>query len=97
MLTTVAQSDIPSAAEHGLPLLLRRFDPITLSEMADVALLDRMELKYIMLQRTLARVLSSLSADYRVLAIAGRRLSHYRTLYFDTADFALYRRVPGCR
>jgi hypothetical protein len=92
MLTTVAQSDIPFAAEHGLPPLLRSFDPITLSEMADVALLDRMELKYIMPQRTLARVLSSLSADYRVLAIAGRRLSHYRTLYFDTADFALYRR-----
>lgn len=92
MVMTIPQERIPSADDPGLPVLLEAFDSITLAEMAGAALLDRMELKYVMPQRTLIRVLSSLSADYRVLTVAGQRLSHYRTLYFDTPDLALYRR-----
>ncbi len=92
MSMTNPQERISFAAESGLPVMLGTFDSITLTEMAGVALLDRMELKYVMTQLALIRVLSSLSADYRVLTESGQRLSHYRTLYFDTADMALYRR-----
>lgn len=92
MLMSIPQEHIAAAVDPGLPVLLRTFDSITLADMAGVALLDRMELKYIMPQRLLTQVLSSLSANYRVLTVAGRRLAHYRTLYFDTADLALYRR-----
>lgn len=92
MSMTILQEHIASAIDSGLLALLGTFDSVTLAEVADAALLDRTELKYVMPQRLLTQVLSSLSADYRVLTVAGQRLSHYRTLYFDTADLALYRR-----
>lgn len=67
------------------------FDPISLTEMEQVALLDRTDTKYIMRVSQLAHVLGQLVDQYRVLQINGRYLNHYQTLYFDTHDFALYR------
>jgi hypothetical protein len=41
---------------------------------------------------SLAGMLDQLSDSYRVLEVKGHRLNRYRTLYFDTADFAMFRR-----
>ncbi|MEJ5198534.1 MAG: polyphosphate polymerase domain-containing protein [Anaerolineae bacterium] len=71
---------------------LSAFEPITLAEMEGVALLDRSEVKYVFAQSLLPTALERLSNAYRVLVVAGKPYSHYRTLYFDTADLALYRR-----
>jgi len=60
--------------------------------MAEVALMDRIETKFVFHERTLLDILLDLSDQYRVLEIDKVHLNHYRTLYFDTADFALYRR-----
>jgi hypothetical protein len=38
----------------------------------------------------LLTALAEIQPAYRILSIAGQRLNHYRTLYFDTPDFALY-------
>lgn len=70
---------------------LTAFAPITLSDMAAVALLDRIDTKYVLTMSQLSAVLPALRPAYRVLEIDGRRQSFYRTLYFDTRDFALYR------
>jgi hypothetical protein len=75
--------------------LLAGFEPITLAQMDGVALLDRSELKFVIPQNLLAPVLAYLCASYRVLVVNGRRLSRYRTLYFDTDDLELYRRHHG--
>jgi hypothetical protein len=75
-----------------LATLLSTFDPILLGEMNSVALLDRFEVKYVMHLNSLAPILNRLGETYSVLTIAGQRLSRYRTLYFDTDDFALYLR-----
>jgi hypothetical protein len=72
--------------------LLARFEPISLARMNGVALLDRTDTKFVLDESQLARALTALRGQYRVLDIAGVRLNHYQTLYFDTADFALYRR-----
>jgi hypothetical protein len=72
------------------PHLLCRFEPISLAQMDDVALLDRTDIKYVLNVRQLYCALTSLTGHYRVLDIDGIRLNHYQTLYFDTADFALY-------
>jgi hypothetical protein len=72
--------------------LLCRFEPISLAQMDDVALLDRTDIKYVINVRQLYRALASLTEHYWVLDIDGIRLNHYQTLYFDTADFALYMR-----
>jgi len=71
--------------------LLAQFEPISLAEMAGVALLDRTDTKYLMGVSQLAHALRQLSAQYWVLEVNGTRLNQYQTLYFDTRDFALYR------
>ena len=70
---------------------LATFAPITLTDLAGVALLDRIDTKYVLTMAQLAEALPALQSNYRVLEIDGRRRSSYRTLYFDTPDFALYR------
>lgn len=66
------------------------FAPISLEEMQEVALLDRIDTKFALPAAQLAALLIDLQKDYRVLVVQGNRLSEYRTLYFDTPDFALY-------
>lgn len=70
---------------------LATFSPISLADLAAVALLDRTDTKYVLTHAQLTTMLPALRPFYRVLEIDGRRQSAYRTLYFDTPDFALYR------
>lgn len=58
--------------------------------MENVCLLDRIDRKYVLPIQKITDVLNDLTEDYRVLFVRGRRLNHYRTLYFDTEDFLLY-------
>ncbi len=71
---------------------LDAFEPITLAEMNSAALLDRVEVKYLLPIWALDDVLLRLRPNYAALAVTGRQLNHYRTLYFDTSDLAMYRR-----
>jgi hypothetical protein len=72
--------------------LLASFDPIGLAQMDAVALLDRTDTKVVLQTTQLYTALSALHTDYWVLDIDGVRGHPYQTLYFDTADFALYLR-----
>jgi hypothetical protein len=76
--------------QRDFAALLRRFEPITLSEMSAVALQDRTDTKFVMRDGQLYNALATLTQAYRVLDIRGVRLNQYRTLYFDTADFTLF-------
>ena len=80
------------SAVSQAPAAINRYAPISLSEMAGVALLNRTDTKFVLAADTLLAGLNHLHNHYRVLEIEGVRLHHYRTLYFDTADFALYHR-----
>jgi hypothetical protein len=71
--------------------LLGEFEPISLAEMKDLALMNRVDTKFVMRADQLASVLGKLSDSYRVLEINGQRFSHYQTLYFDTDDFTMFR------
>lgn len=77
--------------------LLDAFASITLAEMSGVALLDRIDTKYLLTDAQLAALLPALQTAYRVLQVDGRRHSPYRTLYFDTQDFVLYHAHQGGR
>ncbi len=79
-------------AQPNFDGLLRQFAPISLSQMDDVALLNRTDTKFVLTAAQLYVALASLTADYQVLDVAGVRLNHYQTLYFDTPDFAMYLR-----
>lgn len=66
------------------------FAPIGLEEMNEVALLNRVDTKFVLTTGQLVKALAHLQADYWMLEVAGQRLNHYRTLYFDTPGFDLY-------
>ncbi len=70
--------------------LLNSFSPISLKEMDSVALLNRIDTKFVMPIAQLWQALPTLQPDYKVLTMQGQRMNHYRTLYFDTPDFDLY-------
>ena len=75
--------------------LLRRIigemTPITLRDIDNVALLNRMDTKFVMTEQQLARALDAVTHQYNVLEINSVRLGRYRTIYFDTSDFSFYR------
>jgi hypothetical protein len=75
----------------SLETLAARYSPISLAQMDAVALLDRVDAKFVMTQEQLLCALAALTQDYWMLSVEGQRLNHYRTLYFDTPDFALFK------
>ena len=79
----------PNNMTSTLPIL-NSFDPISLSEMDSVKLLDRMDTKYMFNLDHLEYILEQLSSEYMVLTINGERFSHYETRYFDTSDMEMY-------
>lgn len=78
----VAQPTVESLAEN--------FAPISLKQMDAVALLNRIDTKFVLTTGQLLTALAAIQPYYWMLSIDGQRLNHYRTLYFDTPDFALY-------
>lgn len=70
--------------------ILGCYEPISLSEMEGVKLMDRTDTKYTFHISQLATVLSMVQPHYRTLEIEGKRMAAYQTLYYDTADLQLY-------
>jgi hypothetical protein len=61
-----------------------------LQQLQPLALLDRMDTKYILHQDDLCAALDACMHEYVVLEINGVRPGRYVTTYFDTPDFAMY-------
>lgn len=70
--------------------ILDQFDPITLSEMDGVKLMDRTDTKFLIKEVELIELLSELKPFYKILDVNGNRISRYESLYFDTPGFDLY-------
>lgn len=81
-----------TVGDTDIVALLARFRPISLPEMDSVALLNRTDTKFLLNTTQLSAALSELSDAYRILEIDANRLNQYQTIYFDTPDYALYRR-----
>ena len=81
----------PVLSNKSFEEVVSLFDPIGLQDMQEVSLLDRVDQKFIMTQKQMLILLESLRPDYRVLTISGNCLNHYRTIYFDSTDFSLFR------
>lgn len=84
------QKNVAMTLKNSLAVSVENFLPISLKEMDSVALLNRVDTKFVMTDAQLITVLQSLQNDYRILTIENRCINHYRTLYFDTPDFMLY-------
>lgn len=76
---------------NDLATTLSNFIPISLEEMEHVKLLNRIDTKFIIHEDKLTEYLSAISNQYSLLKIGGKSIHPYETLYFDTADFRLYK------
>lgn len=72
--------------------MLDRYEPIMLEEMKDIRLMNRIDSKFVTTVPVLERLLEIARGDYYVQETGGLRISPYYTLYFDTADCAMYNR-----
>ena len=70
--------------------IINTFQPISLKEMKSVALLKRIDTKFIFHKKDLIPVLEEIKNDYKVLEIKKNRVMTYQTLYFDTETKKFY-------
>jgi hypothetical protein len=70
--------------------VLQAFDPITLDEMKDVELMNRVDTKFLISRKVFDELLPQLAESYRSLEIKEQRMMEYSTLYFDTPDYRFY-------
>ena len=74
----------------NLQSLITKFDPITLSEMDNVKLMNRTDTKFTFQSEKLLDILLKMIDTYYVLDIDGKRIQDYRSLYYDTKDRKFY-------
>ena len=70
--------------------ILDRIQPITLEEMEEVRLMNRVDTKFLTTLPILKRLLLDAKEDFMVQETNGRRNSPYYTCYFDTLDVKMY-------
>jgi hypothetical protein len=66
------------------------FQSVSLAELEDVRLLNRVDTKYIFRSEELDPILLRMRKGYSVLEVNGSRLNHYETVYYDTPDHRMY-------
>lgn len=64
--------------------------PISLGEMKDVKLMNRVDTKYLVTSDDLLMILKGISSRYYAQEVEGNRLSPYDTIYYDTPDLRMY-------
>jgi hypothetical protein len=70
--------------------LLKDFKPVSLAQMDDVKLMDRIDSKFVLPFNKLSFILKKLSSGYAVLTINNCKVFQYHTDYFDTPDLGMY-------
>ena len=92
-----ATRDGAAVVEPPLQRLVARLAPVGLAELGGAALMERVDTKFLLPRERLLGVVRECALAYRVLEVAGTRLSRYETLYYDTDDLALYHAHHGGR
>ena len=69
---------------------MNELNPISLTEMDEVKLLNRTDTKFIFRADFLPEFLRALKDDYFSLQIGDKRIANYNSVYFDTAEFKHY-------
>ncbi|MCF6331854.1 MAG: polyphosphate polymerase domain-containing protein [Draconibacterium sp.] len=73
-----------------IDLILSRFHPVSLEEIDEVKLMDRIDRKYWFHISKLNNILESILPYYDILEINGQCLMVYQTTYFDTPENTMY-------
>ena len=80
----------PFDSKKCMQTILDRFDPIELSQMKGIRLMNRIDTKYVTTLETLRRFLIMAEEHYYVQDFHGRRMMPYHTIYLDTPDQRMY-------
>ena len=70
--------------------LISKFQPISLSEMGGIKLMNRTDTKFVTSIDKLMQLLQMAGDEYRVQEIDGKRNMSYATIYYDSKDYAFY-------
>ncbi len=70
--------------------VLQKFDSVSLADIQNVELMDRVDSKYVFPFSQLPKILEGMISSYRLLEINNVRVQRYESLYYDTDDFQLY-------
>ena len=76
--------------EQQILQLLDKLPPISLSEMKDIKLMNRIDKKYLATIDQLQQLLVMAQGKYMVQQIEGKRYNRYHTIYLDTPDEEMY-------
>ena len=75
---------------HRILEIAQAMMPISLDEIETLALMDRVDVKFILHEREFLRALEQVADQYHILELEGVRGTRYLTTYFDTPDYAMY-------
>jgi hypothetical protein len=70
--------------------ILEKMTPITLKEMQNIRLMDRIDSKYVMSASLLPQLLEDITPYFKVQTNMGQRISPYCTQYLDTPDLGMF-------
>jgi len=70
--------------------ILKEFEPVSLEELKDYKLLNRIDTKYICNYKQLPDILKQATAYFNIQTIAEERIFSYESLYFDTDEKKSY-------
>ena len=70
--------------------ILARMTPITLPQMKDIHLMDRLDFKFVAPVSLLPNLLEEMVSDFMVQEANGKRIAPYTTQYFDTSDMGFF-------
>jgi hypothetical protein len=68
----------------------KRMNPVSLDEMSEIRLMNRIDTKFLIREDMLPELLEEIQEDYRVQVVGGVPVAHYKTLYYDTPDTEMY-------
>lgn len=75
---------------NNIRTLLKNFHSVSLDEIDEVKLMNRIDRKYWFHISVLEELLTKVVADYDILEINDKRLMEYQSAYFDTEDNFMY-------
>ena len=70
--------------------IVKAMRPISLDEMKDVQLMNRVDTKYLITETQLFLILQRICGSYYAQEISGNRFAPYRTVYYDTPELTMY-------
>jgi hypothetical protein len=75
---------------NDLETVLEKIQPITLDEMKNIHLMDRVDFKYVIPAALLPLLLEKMIPYFKIQINNGKRISPYSTQYLDTADLKTF-------